>query len=124
VSPLRRPVGGRLPGDGAKLARWLFDAMHEQARVQGDGDEEIGQRAGGHDGDAAPDVLAREFARNSLSGKPLTSCARLSSISHSRPAATRKWPIPSDPAKPARIHHFPHADRKAQHLHAAPRATR
>ncbi len=57
-----RPCRRRLLGHGRELARRLFDAMHEQAREQHDGEEEIGQRAGGDDGDAAPHVLAREFA--------------------------------------------------------------
>ncbi|MNS62677.1 hypothetical protein D3C72_957460 [compost metagenome] len=114
-------IGGSLFGHGAKLARRLFDAIHEQARVQHDGDEEIGQRAGGHDGDAAPHALAREFAAQFAFrqvAEVLRAAVEHADITAQRQRGNRPFRLVF--AKLARIHHFSHADRETQHLHAAP----
>jgi hypothetical protein len=67
-------------GHRAQLGARLLFAVHEQRRHQGDGEQEVGDRAGGDDGDALPDVLAREVARQVGFVVGAVAGSRLSSI--------------------------------------------
>eukprot|EP01022_Parablepharisma_sp_SALTPOND_P013892 TRINITY_DN1866_c0_g2_i1.p1 TRINITY_DN1866_c0_g2~~TRINITY_DN1866_c0_g2_i1.p1 ORF type:complete len:1951 (-),score=559.27 TRINITY_DN1866_c0_g2_i1:2287-8139(-) len=114
-------VGGTLLGAGAQQGHRLRHAVHVKSGKQQDGQQEIGDRAGGHDGNAAPHRLAGEFAGEIGCRDILDRLfARIQHLHIAAQRQDRQGPLGLVATEAARPDHPAHAHRKAQYLDPAP----